>query len=61
MQYISMLTFTSSKLTIETIKTPERRQWCPSGIFVVNFEHISQLFLVLLCYFEQVNVSWDKT
>ena len=48
MQYISMLTFTSSKLTIETIKTPERRQLCPSGIFVVNFEHISQLFLVLL-------------
>ena len=23
-----------------TIKTPERRQWRRSGIFIVNFEHI---------------------
>ena len=30
-----------------TIKTPEQRR---SGVFIVNFEHISQLFLVfLLC------------
>ena len=28
-----------------TIKTPERRQWHCSGVFVVNFEHISQLVL----------------
>ena len=31
-----------------TIKTPERRQWRRSGVFIVNFEHISQLFLVFL-------------
>ena len=34
-----------SKLTIQT---PKRRQWCRSGVFIVNFEHISALFLVLL-------------
>ena len=31
-----------------TIKTTERRQWRRSGVFIVNFEHISHLFLVLL-------------
>ena len=31
-----------------TIKTPERRQRRRSGVFIVNFEHISHLFLVLL-------------
>ena len=30
------------------IKIPERRQWCRSGIFIVNFEHISHLVLVFL-------------
>ena len=25
-----------------TIKTPERRHWRRSGVFIVNFEHISQ-------------------
>ena len=30
------------------IKIPERRQWRRSGIFIVNFEHISHLFLVFL-------------
>ena len=30
-----------------TIKTPERRQW-RSGVFIVNFEHISHLVLVFL-------------
>ena len=32
------------------IKIPERRQWRRSGIFIVNFEHIShyvQVFLLL--------------
>ena len=38
-----------------TIKTPERH------VFIVNFEHISHLFLVLLLVdFEQVNVSWER-
>ena len=31
-----------------TIKIPERRQWRHFGIFIVNFEHILQLVLVLL-------------
>ena len=31
-----------------TIKTPERRQWRRSGVFIVNFEHISQLIIVFL-------------
>ena len=33
-----------SKLT----KTPERRHWRRSHVFIVNFEHISQLFLLTL-------------
>ena len=28
-----------------TIKTPKRRQWRRSGVFIVNFEHISHLVL----------------
>ena len=31
-----------------TIKTPERRQWRRSGVFIVNFEHISHLAVVFL-------------
>ena len=31
-----------------TIKTPKRRWWRCSGAFIVNFEHASHLFLVLL-------------
>ena len=31
-----------------TIKTPERRQWSRSGVFTVNFEHITHLVLVFL-------------
>ena len=31
-----------------TIKTPERRQWCRSGVFIVNFKHISYPVLVFL-------------
>ena len=31
-----------------TIKTPERRQWSRSGVFIVNFEHNSYLALVFL-------------
>ena len=37
------------QLTIKlTIKTPERCQWRRSGIFIVNFEPISHIFLVFL-------------
>ena len=31
-----------------TIKTQERREWHHSGVFIVNFGHISHLVLVLL-------------
>ena len=31
-----------------TIKTPERRPWSRSGVFIVNFQHISHLVLVFL-------------
>ena len=31
-----------------TIKTPERRHWGHSGVFIGNFEHISHLVLVFL-------------
>ena len=31
-----------------TIKTPEQRQWRRSVVFIVNFEHISHLFVVFL-------------
>ena len=31
-----------------TMKTPERRQSHSSGVFIVNFEHVSQLTLVFL-------------
>ena len=31
-----------------TIKAPERRQWRRSGIFIVDFEHISHLVIVFL-------------
>ena len=45
-----------------TIKTPERRQWHRSGVFIVNFEHISHLFpsVSIVVDFQQVNVSWES-
>ena len=55
----SRQTFTCSKSTIcskceicskLTIKSTERRQWPRFGVFVVNFEHISHLFLVSLLF-----------
>ena len=36
-----------SKLTIKTL---ERRQQSRSGVFIVNFENISHLFLVFLLF-----------
>ena len=64
----SRLTFSCSKATIETPelcskltrKTPERRQWRRSGVFIVTFQHISHLFSsASIVDIEQVNVSWD--
>ena len=39
------LTFTCSKSITETLEKGERRR---SGVFIVNFEHVSHLFLVFL-------------
>ena len=42
-----------------TVKAPEQRHWRRSGVFIVNFQHISHLFLMLLLLdFEQVDVNW---
>ena len=32
------------------IKTPERRHWLSSGVFIVNFKHILDFFLVFLLF-----------
>ena len=43
-----------------TIKTPERRHWRRSCVFIVNFEHIFTPFSsVFIADFEQVNVDWS--
>ena len=39
----SIKDFFSKSDQIRTIKIPERRHWRRSGIFIVNFEHISHL------------------
>ena len=44
-KYVFQPAITCSKLTI---KTPERCHWRCSGVFIVNFEHISHLVLVFL-------------
>ena len=28
------------KLTTKLTKTPERRQWRPSGVFIINYEQV---------------------
>ena len=41
------------------IKIPEQRQEHGYVVFIINFKHISNLFLVLLFVdFEKVNVCW---
>ena len=64
--------FTFSKLTIETLeqgvsmskvttKTPERRHWHCSGVFIVNIGHISHLVLVfLLLTLSKKNAGYDN-
>ena len=48
----TQLTFTSSKSTIETVekgvKYVQICHWRHSGVFIVNFKHISPLFLMFL-------------
>ena len=46
----------SSKLTK---MTPERHHWRRSGVFIVNFEQISNIVLVFSLLFEQLNTGWD--
>ena len=41
-----------------TMKTPEWRHWRRSGVFIVNFEQISQCFGVPVVDFDQVNIGW---
>ena len=44
------------------LKKAEQRYWRSSGDFIVNFQHIWLLFLVLLLLiFELVNVCWDMS
>ena len=43
---ITQQAFTCSKLTIKTLKQGVKRR--RSGVFIVNFEHISHLVLVFL-------------
>ena len=40
------------------IKSPERHHSRRSGVFIVNFKHISLFSSVSIANFEQVNVSW---
>ena len=51
----SQSAFTCSKLTIEILElrvkyVQSQRQWCRSGSFIVNFEHILHIVLVLLLF-----------
>ena len=56
---------TCSKLRI---KTPDWRYWCRSGVFIVNFEKISNLFffffvflLLTLNWWIFAGETWNKT
>ena len=40
-----------------TIKAPEQHHWRRSGIFIVNFEHISHLVLVFLLLTLNIQLS----
>ena len=43
-----------------TLKTTERCQWCRSGVFIVNFEHVLKLFLFFsIIDFEHVFIWWE--
>ena len=51
--YLLKVNNRNSRLSYEicsklTMKTPERHHWGRSGIFIVNFEHISDVALVFL-------------
>ena len=46
--FVSQPVFTCSKLTIETLEQGVKYHCRRSGVFIVNFEHISHLVLVFL-------------
>ena len=41
-----------------TVKTPERRKWRCSGVFVINSGHILRLVSVSIVDFKQLNAGW---
>ena len=44
-----------------TIKAPKRRHWRRSGVFVVNFLHISHIVLVFsIVNFEHAIDGWER-
>ena len=45
---LSQPEFTCSNLTIETLEQSVKRNWHRSGVFIVNFEHISHFVLLFL-------------
>ena len=52
-----------SKPAIETLEKGVKyvqSQWRPSGVFIVNFEHISHVFLVLSRCWQYGNVGHRK-
>ena len=42
-----------------TIKTPKRRQWRRSGVFIVNLNIFHAFFSVSIINVEQENINWD--
>ena len=53
-------TLEKSEIRSELIKTPGRRHGHHSSVFIVNYEHISHLFLVFLLLTLKVNASWEE-
>ena len=44
-----------------TVKTPERRYGCHSGVFIVNFEHILHLLVFLLLTLGMTSENMKKS
>ena len=46
------------QLSQKLIKIPQRRQWCVSGVSIINFEYILYLAIIVNVEFEQVVAHW---
>ena len=46
--------------TVQLIKTPELRQWCLLGVFIVNFEQFSQ-FIPLFAFLTLNKLILDES